>query len=125
MFRPSVLILLTIGACGWQACMAAPEPAEACGETRELLGQQIQDARLKGDDSHRIGLEERLASLNERCRGVVPIQPNHAQIERATRLAREREAQLREALGTGDARMIELRKRRLDHAREQLEAAKR
>jgi len=40
------------------------------------------------------------------------------------RLATTREAQLREALGTGDQQVIEVSKRRLDQARKQLEAAK-
>lgn len=123
MFRRSILLLF-FSFCSAQASIAAPD-ADACRDARKTLGEQIQDARLKGDDSHRIALEERLKNLNERCRGMIPIHPNHAEIEQATRLASEREAQLREALGTGDAQMIELGKRRLDHARKQLEAAKR
>jgi hypothetical protein len=123
MFRRSTLMLLFFSFCGAQASIAAPD-ADACRDARKVLGEQIQDARLKGDDSYRITLEDRLKDLNERCRGMVPIHPNHAEIERAARLASEREAQLREALGTGDAEKIELGKRRLDHAREQLEAAK-
>ncbi|MEK0361245.1 DUF1090 family protein [Pseudomonas sp. CBC3] len=125
MFRRSILSLLLFGLCTTQPSIAAPQPAEACRDARKILGEQIQDARLKGEDAHRRALEERVTSLNERCRGMVPIQPNHAEVERATRLASEREAQLREALGTGDAQMIELHKRRLDQAREELEAAKR
>lgn len=125
MFRRSILSLLLFGLCATQTPIAAPQPAEACRDKRKILGEQIQDARLKGEDGHRRALEERVNILNERCRGLVPIQPNHAEVERATRLASEREAQLREALGTGDAQMIELHKRRLDQAREKLEAAKR
>ncbi len=125
MFRRSILSLLLFGLCATQTSFAAPQPAEACRDARKILGEQIQDARLKGEDGYRRSLEERVKSLNERCRGMVPIQPNHAEVERATRLASEREVQLREALGTGDAQMIELHKRRLDQAREELEAAKR
>jgi hypothetical protein len=122
--RFTIFTLLLLSFCGAQAAIAAPEAADACRDTRKAIGEHIQEARLKGDDSHRVTLEERLQSLNESCRGMVPLQPNHAEIEKATRLTSVREAQLREALGTGDAQMIELRKQRLDHAREQLEAAK-
>ena len=122
--RRIIPTLLLLCFCGAQASIAAPDPAEACRDARKTIGEQIQDARLKGDNSQRIALEARLQSLNERCRGMVPLQPNHAEIEKATRLTSVREAQLRQALGTGDAQMIELHKRRLDHAREQLEAAK-
>ena len=126
MFRRSTFMLLFFSFYGAQASIAAPDAdADACRDARKVLGEQIQDARLKGDDSYRIALEERLKNLNERCRGMAPIHPNHVEIERAARLASEREAQLREALGTGNAERIELGKRRLDHAREQLEAAKR
>ncbi len=124
MFRQSILSLLLLGFCAAQMAIAAPQ-SEACRDARKILGEQIQDARLKGDDGYRRTLEERVQLLNERCRGMVPIQPNHAEVERATRLASKHEAQLREALGTGDVQMIELHKRRLDQAREALEAAKR
>lgn len=124
MSRQSILSLLILGFCATQLAVAAPQP-EACRDARKILGEQIQDARLKGEDGYRRTLEERVQLLNERCRGMVPIQPNHAEVERATRLASEHEAQLREAIGTGDAQMIELHKRRLDQAREALEAAKR
>ncbi|MCQ4311394.1 DUF1090 family protein [Stutzerimonas sp. VN223-3] len=123
--RRTILTLLLLSFSGAQASIAAPNPVEACRDARKTIGEQIQDARLKGDDSQRVALEERLQSLNERCRGMVPLQSNHVAVEKATRLTSEREAQLREALGTGDAQMIELHKRRLDQARKQLEAAKR
>lgn len=108
-----------------QPVLAASDSDSACDEARDKVSQQIKQARLKDDTSRRAMLEARLQMLNERCRGVVPLQANHDEIERATRLATLREAQLREALGTGDRYMIELSERRLDQARQQVEAAKR
>lgn len=122
--RRTILTLVLFSFSGAQASIAAPEPTEACRDARKAIGDQIQDARLKGDNSQRVALESRLQHLNERCSGTLLLQPNHAEVEKATRLASEREVQLREALGTGDAQLIELGKRRLDHARKQLEAAK-
>ena len=108
-----------------QPVLAASDSNSACDEARDDVSEQIKQARLKGDTSRRAMLEARLQMLTERCQGVVPLQANHDEIERATRLATLREAQLREALGTGDRRTIEISQRRLDQARRQLEAAKR
>ena len=120
-------ILLPLALCAGlgQWAMAAPDPADPCADARRAIGEQITEARLKGDKARRSALEEQLQALAKQCGGVTPVQPNHLAIERATRLADEREAQLREALGSGDPARIELSKRRLDHARRQLEAAKR
>ncbi|HCJ30214.1 MAG TPA: hypothetical protein DHV63_13200 [Pseudomonas sp.] len=123
--RRNILVLLLFSLCSAQSTLAATEAESACREARDSVSQQIKAARLKGDISQRAALETRLQSLTERCRGVVPLQPNHDEIERASRLATEREAQLREAIGTGDPQAIEVSKRRLDQARKQLKAAKR
>lgn len=123
--RRNILVLLLLSLCSAQSTLAATEAEAACSEARHSISQQIKEARLTGDLSQRATLELRLRSLTERCRGVAPLQPNHAEIKRATRLATEREAQLREALGTGNQQDIEVSKRRLDQARKQLEAAKR
>jgi stress response protein YsnF len=108
-----------------QSTGAEQDPNNVCADSRERIGEQIKEARLQGDKARRSTLEERLQQLNKHCRGVVPVQPNHLAIEKATREADEREAQLREALGSGDPDRIELSKRRLDYARQQLDAAKR
>lgn len=120
-----ILLILLFSFCGAQAVQAAPDSDSTCSQAREHISQQIKQARLKGDTSQRAALEARLHGLAERCRGVVALQSNHDEIERAAHLVTTREAQLREALGTGDPQVIEVSKRRLDHAREQLEAAKR
>tara|TARA_Y100000588_G_scaffold327390_1_gene362346 strand:+ start:134 stop:514 length:381 start_codon:yes stop_codon:yes gene_type:complete len=123
--RHNPFAYLLICLCCSVPTMAIAETDAACSEPRERISQQIKDARLKGDSSLRALLEAQLQHLTERCSGVVPLQPNHAEIERAMRLATTREAQLREALGTGDPQVIEVSKRRLDQARKELEAAKR
>ena len=120
----NLLAFMLLCLCGTQPTTVGAETDATCSEQRGRISQQIKDARLKGDSSQRALLEAQLQNLTERCQGVVPLQPNHAEIERAMRLATTREAQLREALGTGDPQVIEVSKRRLDHARKQLEAAK-
>ncbi|MBU0564789.1 MAG: DUF1090 domain-containing protein [Gammaproteobacteria bacterium] len=122
--RHNLLVSMLFCLCVNQPAMAAAETDATCSAQREHISQQIKDARLKGDSGQRVLLEAQLQNLTERCSGVVPLQPNHAEIERAMRLATTREAQLREALGTGDQQVIEVSKRRLDQARKQLEAAK-
>lgn len=123
--RQNILAPLLLSlACALPA-LAAEETDPECGESREHLSQQIKEARLSGNISQRAMLETRLQSLTKRCRGVVPLQPNQQKIEHAARIATVREAQLREALSTGDAQTIDLSKRRLDQARKALEAAKR
>lgn len=123
--RHNLLAYLLICLCCGAPTMAMAETDATCSEPRERISQQIKDARLKGDSSRRVILEAQLQHLTERCSGVVPLQPNRAGIERAKRLAATREAQLREALGTGDPQVIEESQRRLDQARKELEAAKR
>lgn len=119
-FIPWLLILACV-----QPALAGEETGPECGEARGHLSQQIKEARLNGNISERAMLEMRLQNLTKRCRGVVPVQPNQQKIEHAARIATVREAQLREALSTGDAQTIDLSKRRLDQARKALEAAKR
>lgn len=116
--------LLLIG-CFMPLANAEHDPDHVCADARQRIGEQIKEARLKGDKARRGTLEEHLRQINKHCKGVVPVQPNHLAIEKATRVAGEREAQLREALGTGDPAKIGLSKRQLDHARQELKAAKR
>lgn len=123
--KRSTFAPLILAGCIMQSVGAEQDPKDVCADSRERIGEQIKEARLQGDKARRTSLEEQLQQLNKTCRGVVPVQPNHLAIERATRTADEREAQLREALGSGDPERIELSKRRLDHARQQLDAAKR
>ncbi|WP_407293120.1 DUF1090 family protein [Stutzerimonas zhaodongensis] len=123
--RRNILALTLMSLSVAPFAIGAPESEAACSKAREHISQLIKEARLKGDSSQRAALEAQLQSLTERCSGVVPLQANHDEIEQATRLATVREAQLREALGTGDPQVIEISKRRLDQARKQLDAAKR
>lgn len=124
-FRRYTFSPLLLVACLMQLASAEQDPDHVCADSRQRIGEQIKEARLQGDKARRSTLEEHLRQINKHCRGVVPVQPNHLAIEKATRVAGEREAQLREALGTGDPARIELSKRQLDHARQELKAAKR
>ncbi|WP_312257230.1 DUF1090 family protein [Stutzerimonas nitrititolerans] len=114
-----LLASLAVGQMLWAA-----EPPADCGERRKALGEQLTEARLQGDKVRLSTLEERLQTLNKDCRGLVPLQSNQADVERASQLTSEREARLREALGAGDRQVIDLRREQLDQARRALEAAK-
>ena len=102
---------------GW--CTAAPQD---CAGERQRLSEAMKEARLAGDNVRLTRLEGELTALNEACRGLVPVQQNHAAIEAATREVSRHEAALRQALGRNDTAAIELNQRRLDHARRQLDA---
>nr|MBF0681563.1 DUF1090 family protein [Pseudomonas sp.] len=121
--KPLLILLLAAGLCGGQLLHAAS--ADDCGERRNDLGTQLKEARLQGDKVRMSALEERLQVLNQDCRGVIPLQLNHTEVERANQQANQRETQLREALGAGNPHIIELRREQLDQARRELEAAKR
>ena len=116
-------LLLAASLCGGQLLCAA-ESTNDCSKRRSALGTELKEARLQGDKVRLSALEERLQTLNEICRGVVPLPLKHADVERATQRANEREAQLRKALGAGNPQLIELRREQLDQARRALEAAK-
>ena len=124
--RRNILISVVFCLAYAQYSLADQAPADVaeCGEARERISQQIKEARLNGDASKRAMQEARLQSLTQRCRGVEPLQPNQQKIDHAARVATMREAQLREALGTGDQQTIDLSKRRLDQARKALEKAR-
>ncbi len=124
-FKRYTFASLILASCIMQSVGAEQAPNNECADSRQRLGEQIKEARLQGDKARRSSLEERLLQLNKECRGMVAMQPNYQAIEKAARIADEREVQLREALGSGDPERIELSKRRLDHARQQLDAAKR
>jgi len=114
-----LLASLAVGQMPWAA-----EPPADCGERRKELGERLTEARLQGDKVRLSTLEEHLQMLNKDCRGLVPLQSNQADVERASQLTSEREARLREALGAGDRQVIDLRREQLDQARRALEAAK-
>lgn len=118
----TLLLLANLGA--GQMLWAAEPPAD-CGERRGALGAQLKEARLLGDKVRLSTLEERLQMLNKDCRGMVPLQANQPDVDRASQRASEHEAQLREALGAGNPQLIELRREQLDRARRELEAARR
>ncbi|WP_421683362.1 DUF1090 family protein [Stutzerimonas urumqiensis] len=102
---------------GW--CASTPQD---CAGERQRLSEAMKEARLAGDNVRLTRLEGELTALNEACRGLVPVQQNHAAIEAATREVSRHEAALRQALGRNDTAGIELNQRRLDHARRQLDA---
>lgn len=121
--KRTMAILLLAGFCSAPTLPAAEPPAN-CGDRRDALGTQLTEARLQGDKVRLSKLAERLRALNQDCRGLVALQANQVDVKRASQRANEREARLREALGAGNPRIIELRREELDQARQELEAAK-
>lgn len=116
---PLLLLLL------WLAGLPSGQAQARCDAQREVLGNAMQEARLAGDTVRLTALEEALAALNQRCRGMVALQRNHQRVEAASRQVSAAEAALREALGDGDSLAIGDAQRQLDEARAALEAARR
>ena len=81
-----------------------------------------QQARLQGDKllQNRLGTE--LQNLAEVCRGLTTLGPSQVEHQQALNQVKRREGLLREALGTGDAQLIELRRNQLAKTREKLES---
>jgi len=124
MLAKRMMAILLVAGFGSTSILLAAEPPATCSDRRNALGTQLTEARLQGDKVRLLKLDERLGTLNEDCRGLVPLQANQANVKRANQRTSEREAQLREALGAGNPRIIELRREELDQARRELEAAK-
>jgi len=100
-------------------------PADAdigCNKQRQSLREQLQQARLQGDRLMQNRLEAELQGLAEVCRGLVTLGPGQVEHQQTLRQVERREALLREALGTGDAQLIELRRNQLAKTREKLES---
>jgi len=95
----------------------AAESDTACNEQRQSLREQLQQARLQGDRL----LQNRLdAELQELCRGLVTLRPGQVEHQQTLRQIERRETLLREALATGNAQLIELRRNQLARTREKL-----
>lgn len=109
---------------GGQPALAADAAEMRCGERRQALGKQLAQARLDGDKVRLGLLAHNLNLLTRRCSGLTLLQANPPAVDQAARLLDIREAQLREALGTGDPQLIERRRSQLDQARRQLDAAR-
>lgn len=93
-----------------------------CNKQRQFLREQLQQARLQGDRLIQNRLEAELQGLAEVCRGLVTLGPSQVEHQQTLRQVERREALLREALGTGDAQLIELRRNQLAKTREKLES---
>lgn len=115
-----IALILACAATGPLQAMAI-EPDTTCHEQRQSLREQLQQARLQGDRllQNRLGAE--LQGLAEECRGLITLGPRQVEHQQTVRQVERRETLLREALGTGDAQLIELRRNQLAKTREKLE----
>ena len=104
---------------------AAPQADTQCQEQRQSLREHLQQARLQGDKPRQTQLNAELQSLSEECQGLVALHPRLVEYEHINRQVDRREALLREALGTGDAQLIELRRNQLAKSREKLDTLRR
>ncbi|MHB0765578.1 DUF1090 domain-containing protein [Stutzerimonas sp. NM35] len=116
---PTALIL-ACAAIGPLPAMAI-EPDTTCHEQRQSLREQLQQARLQGDRplQNRLGAE--LQGLAEACSGLTSLRTPQVERQQTMRQVERRETLLREALGTGDAQLIELRRNQLARTREKLQ----
>ncbi|AHY41215.1 DUF1090 domain-containing protein [Stutzerimonas decontaminans] len=103
----------------------AQQTGTQCHEQRQALREQLQQARLQGDKLRQTQLNAELQTLTEQCQGLVALHPRQVEYEHITRQVERRETLLREALGTGDAQLIELRRNQLAKSREKLETLRR
>ena len=114
---------LLIGTAVISPLLAAPSTVESqCQTERQALGEQLQQARLQGDKLQQTQLNHELQTLTEQCQGLVTLHPRQVEYERVYGEVERRETLLRQALGTGDAQLIELRRNQLAKSREKLEA---
>jgi len=104
---------------------AAPNADSQCHDQRQALREQLQQARLQGDKLRQTQLDSELQGLTEQCQGVVALHPHQVEYDHTHRQVERRETLLREALGTGDAQLIELRRNQLAKSREKLESLRR
>ncbi|WP_313024149.1 DUF1090 domain-containing protein [Pseudomonas lopnurensis] len=102
--------------------LAAAEPDSHCNEQRQSLRAQLQQARLQGDKPRQNQLNTELQNLTEQCQGLVALHPRQIGHGHAALQVERRETLLREALGSGDAQLIELRRNQLAEARAKLES---
>lgn len=104
---------------------AAPQAETQCHEQRQSLREQLQQARLLGDKLRQTQLNAELQFLTGECQGLVALHPRQVEYEHINRQVERRETLLREALGTGDAQLIELRRNQLAKSREKLDTLRR
>lgn len=117
---PAALIFVCTTIGPLQAMSA--DAGSGCNEQRQSLREQLQQARLQGDKLLQNRLGSELQSLAEVCRGLTTLGPSQVEHQQALSQVKRREALLREALGTGDAQLIELRRNQLAKTREKLES---
>ena len=119
-------IALLIGSAALSPLLAAaPQADPHCHAQRQALREQLQQARLQGDQLQQTQLNGELQKLTKQCQGLVAAQPRQVEYEHVSRQVERRETLLREALGSGDAQLIELRRQQLAKARERLAALRR
>lgn len=122
-FRHWPTALILAGAALGPLLGMASEP-EACKEQRQALREQLQQARLQGDQVLQNRLGSELQAQAEECRGLITLGPRQVEHQQVARQVERRETLLREALSTGDAQLIELRRNQLAKTREKLESLK-
>ncbi|MCQ4275850.1 MAG: DUF1090 family protein [Pseudomonas sp.] len=123
-----LLAMVLVGSClpATLAMAATGEVDSSCATQRHWLSEQLQQARLQGHQARQTQLNEQLQALTRRCGGLIELGKRDSfAAEQASQRVARREVLLRQALATGDAQLIELRKDELAKAREQLESSRR
>jgi len=109
------IALLTACAVVSPLLAAAPQADPQCHAQRQALREQLQQTQLNAE----------LQTLTKQCQGLVALHPRQVEYEHVNRQVERRETLLREALGTGNAQLIELRRDQLAKSREKLETLRR
>lgn len=111
--------LLALSAGTAQAADASP----ACAAKRANIESQMSEARARGRTQQLRGLERALKAHQANCTDAALGKERDNDIAQAQRKLAEREADLREAQGKGDAKKIATRQAKLDEARRALAQA--
>ena len=121
-FRVLALVLLT----GLAAAAAPAQAASAaCEARRAQIEASLADAQARNQAREVRGLKKALSANKSTCTDALLEKQRQSDIRAAQKEVAQREADLKEAQGKGDADKIGKRQAKLDEARAELERANR
>lgn len=94
-----------------------------CASKRQLLQEKIEVARKQGDSRKLDGLHRALGNVDSHCTDESLHSERLADVEEARQEVHQREMDLRDAMGKGDAQAIAKRQAKLAEARSELQQA--
>lgn len=100
-----------------------PAPAGGCAAKQQHISQQIEQAKATGNSAKQAGLQTALKAVQEHCTDSSRLREQEDKALKAKQEVSQREADLKKALGTGDAQKVDKRKEKLATSRKELEDA--